>query len=95
MVSLHTEGSNCIFRLIPHRVREPGQRPVLHSGEPQIRGVAWCGPNGQEPWRFTLAAGPEAVCGGQVDWAALMPGDELTGWLIPDHGTKTRGTRAA
>lgn len=61
----------------------------LAGAEPQIRGVAWCGPSGQEPWRFTLAAGPEAVSGGRVDWAALLPGDELTGWLIPDPGTKT------
>lgn len=55
MVGRHTEGSNCIFRLIP----------------------------------LTLEVGREAVAGGRIDWAALLPDDELTGWLVPDSQAKT------
>lgn len=61
----------------------------LADAEPQIRGLAWCGPSGQEPWRFTLEVGRETVAGGRIDWATLLPDDELTGWLVPDSQAKT------
>ena len=68
-----------------------GLRPeeyYLAGAEPQIRGLAWCGPSGQEPWRFTLGVGRPGAPGGRIDWAALLPDDKMTGWLIPDPQAK-------
>jgi hypothetical protein len=31
----------------------------LRPPRPAIRGRAWCGPDGQEPWHFTLLVGQE------------------------------------
>ena len=53
----------------------------LAGTEPRISGVAFCGPSGQERWRFTLVVGKEAASPRQVDWSALLPSDRLTGWL--------------
>lgn len=61
----------------------------LAGAEPQIRGLAWCGPSGQEPWRFTLEVGRAAGPGGRISWAALLPHDGMTGWLIPDPQAMT------
>lgn len=52
--------------------------------QPAIRGRAWCGPSGQEPWRFTLLVGPETRSRDEIDWSALLPSDQLTGWLSPN-----------
>jgi hypothetical protein len=61
----------------------------LAGPEPRIRGVAWCGPSGQEPWRFTLEAGRAAGADNRINWPVLLPGDGMTGWLIPDPRAKT------
>ena len=61
----------------------------LAGDRPQIQGTAWCGPSGQEPWRFTLEVGRAAGPGGRIDWPALLPGDEMTSWLVPDPREKT------
>ena len=61
----------------------------LLGAEPQISGLAWCGPSGQERWRFTLVAGQRATSRDQISWLTLLPGDLLTGWLIPDPQNKT------
>jgi hypothetical protein len=61
----------------------------LTSAERQISGVAWCGPSGQERWRFTLVAGQGAASRDRIDWPALLPGERLTGWLTPDLPKKT------
>jgi GrpB-like predicted nucleotidyltransferase (UPF0157 family) len=55
----------------------------LAAAEPCIRGRAWCGPDGQDHWRFTLLVGPEMRSRAGLDWAALLPGAGLTGWLSP------------
>jgi hypothetical protein len=49
-----------------------------------IRGRAWCGPDGQESWRFTLLVGQDVWSREEVDWSVLLPADRLTGWLSPD-----------
>jgi hypothetical protein len=61
----------------------------LDGAEPRISGLAWCGPSGQEPWRFTLLTGRQATSRDQVNWLALLPGDRLAGWLRPDPQNKT------
>jgi hypothetical protein len=51
--------------------------------EPCIRGRAWCGGTGQEPWRFTLVITPGVGTREEIDWSALLPSDGSTGWLSP------------
>jgi hypothetical protein len=55
----------------------------LQADEPCIRGIAFCGPNGQERWRFTLLVGSRADAPAEIDWTALLPADDVTGWLSP------------
>jgi hypothetical protein len=61
----------------------------LADRESHIGGLAWCGMTGQERWRFTLRLGGQAQSSEQIDWAALLPADHLTGWLTPDLQMKT------
>jgi hypothetical protein len=61
----------------------------LAGAEPRIRGVAWCGQNGQEQWQFTLVTGQRPTPREHIDWPALLPGDHRTGWLTPDPQNKT------
>jgi hypothetical protein len=63
----------------------------LPPEEHDIRGQAWCGPTGQEPWTFRLLVHPDTRSREGIDWSALLPDDELTGWLSPDprHQTMT------
>jgi hypothetical protein len=42
-----------------------------------------------EQWQFTLVLGPRATAREHINWLALLPGDELTGWLTPDPREKT------
>ncbi|GAA1642645.1 hypothetical protein [Actinoplanes couchii] len=51
---------------------------------PSVSGRAWCGDSGQEQWRFVLVLPVGIGSSEQVDWAALLPGDEVTGWLSVD-----------
>jgi hypothetical protein len=61
----------------------------LARAEPRISGVAWCGRNGQEQWQFTLITGQQATPREHINWPALLPSDQLTGWLTPDPQNKT------
>ena len=61
----------------------------LTNAERQVNGVAWCGPDGQERWRFTLIVGHDTTTRDNIDWSALLPGERLTGWLTPDLQNKT------
>jgi hypothetical protein len=56
----------------------------LVAPQPCIRGRAWCGPDGQEAWAFSLLVDPSTRSRADIDWPALLPGDGLTGWLSPD-----------
>jgi hypothetical protein len=57
--------------------------------KPCIRGRAWCGPTGQDNWTFTLILDSHTRSREDIDWAALLPSDQLTGWLSPDLKLKT------
>jgi hypothetical protein len=61
----------------------------LQADESCIRGVAYCGPSGQERWRFTLLVGPGANSAAEIDWASLLPADDVTGWLSPHRRERT------
>lgn len=63
----------------------------LSGSRPVVLGRAWCGPSGQEAWRFTLVAGTRMRSREDIDWPALLPGDRSTGWLSlhPPHKTMT------
>jgi hypothetical protein len=58
----------------------------LSAAVPCVRGRAWCGPSGQERWRFTLILDPGTR---RLDWLALLPDDGLTGWVSPDPQART------
>jgi hypothetical protein len=55
----------------------------LDPPEPCVRGRAWFGPTGQDVWDFTLLLDPATRARSDVDWAALLPDERLTGWLSP------------
>jgi hypothetical protein len=61
----------------------------LLGEEPCIRGRAWCGPSGQESWRFVLLVDPATRSRDEINWSALLPDDRITGWLSPDPQDKT------
>ena len=50
----------------------------LRADKPCIRGTAYCGQSGQDRWRFMLLLGDRRP---KIDWSALLPAEELTGWL--------------
>jgi hypothetical protein len=61
----------------------------LSAPEPQIRGRVWCRGTGQQEWQFTLILDPGSRPGAEIDWPALLPGDDSTGWLSPHPETRT------
>lgn len=61
----------------------------LRAEIPCVRGRAWIGDGRtQEQWDFVLLIGP-AASPPEVDWSALLPGEDTTGWLTPDPIGKT------
>jgi len=65
------------------------ERYDLLPPQPCIRGRAWCGSDGQEPWTFTLLVEQDTRSRAGINWSALLPDDRLTGWLSPDPQHKT------
>lgn len=53
----------------------------------RVTGRAWVGRDGQECWQFALYLGP-ARPREQIDWAAVLPPEDVTGWLSMDFRTK-------
>jgi hypothetical protein len=45
------------------------------------------GQEGQERWQFVLYLGP-ARPREEIDWAAMLPAEDVTGWLKLDFKTK-------
>jgi hypothetical protein len=41
----------------------------------------------QEPWNFVVYLGP-ARSRQEIDWAAMLPGEDVTGWLALDFDSK-------
>jgi hypothetical protein len=61
----------------------------LDGPAPSVRGRAWSGPGGQERWTFALLLDPETRSRETIDWPALLPGDDTTGWLTADPDART------
>jgi hypothetical protein len=62
----------------------------LLGEEKCIRGLAWIGDGRRvEQWNFALLTASDVMAEEEVDWAALLPEDTLTGWLTPDPQRKT------
>lgn len=61
----------------------------LGAEEPCIRGTAYCGPSGQELWRFTLLIGSGAKSPAEIDCISMVPSDDVTGWLSPHTRERT------
>ena len=64
----------------------------LIGGRPTITGGVWLGKSGyrggQEHWRFSLLL-PESIRGEQdIEWAAILPHDDVTGWLWLDQSRR-------
>ncbi|MBE1488744.1 hypothetical protein [Plantactinospora soyae] len=61
----------------------------LDAARPCVRGRAWCGRTGQEDWTFVLLLGRAVASRQDIDWAALLPDENATGWLTPDPRERT------
>ncbi|MER7276133.1 hypothetical protein ABT369_16915 [Dactylosporangium sp. NPDC000244] len=57
--------------------------------KPVIRGRAWFGPDGQQPWEFRLLVDPDTRARNTIDWSALLPGERWAGWLSLDPQRQT------
>jgi hypothetical protein len=70
-------------RLVPEEYDQLGEQKRIH-------GLAWIG-DGRclERWNFTLLTASTVVVKEEIDWAALLPEDTLTGWLTPDPQRKS------
>jgi len=63
----------------------------LGASAPVIEGESWIGlgPRDQERWSFRLFL-PQAVeARSEIEWAQLLPPDDVTGWLTIDREAKT------
>jgi hypothetical protein len=58
----------------------------LKQGQPVITGRVWMARGGrhQEQWRFTLVLAPGIASEANVDWATMLPAEDVTGWLSID-----------
>jgi hypothetical protein len=65
------------------------ERYVLDGSEPRITGRAWicCGPI-QERWNFTLFLPYPITSRREVDWASLLPPENVTRWLALEERDK-------
>lgn len=58
---------------------------VLQDSEPRITGQAWIGSSPREElWEFTLLLSQHYASRDEIDWAALLPSDDVTRWLAVD-----------
>lgn len=59
---------------------------VVHDPTPRIEGRVWIGTGSSayEEWEFTLLVLHPVVSRDEIDWAALLPPDAVTGWLALD-----------
>ena len=62
---------------------------LLDDATPRIVGQAWiCNGPRQDEWEFTLFL-PHAVGSrDEMDWASLLPAENLTKWLVLDQSGK-------
>ena len=61
----------------------------LDSPEPTITGKAWiCNGRKQDIWRFTLFLDKNYPSPQEVDWAGLLPPEEVTCWVAINEAGK-------
>ncbi len=62
---------------------------VLDAPSPCIMGRAWiCTGRMQDIWHFTLFLKHPASSPAEIDWASLLPPDDVTRWLAVDRRGK-------
>jgi hypothetical protein len=63
---------------------------LLDEPTPRIIGIAWIGssPN-VDRWEFTLLLPPSMRSRDQIDWASLLPSDDMTQWISFDESRRT------
>ena len=65
------------------------QQYLVDDTTPRITGRAWiCEGQQQEEWEFTLFLPTVVASRDRVDWAALLPPDNVTRWLAIDSANK-------
>ena len=62
---------------------------LVDDPKPRIMGKVWLGNRPrQAEWRFTLFMPHSAPSPGAVEWASLLPPDDVTHWLMIDQDAK-------
>jgi hypothetical protein len=62
---------------------------LLDDPTPRITGQAWlCFGRQQQEWEFTLLLPTPASSREQIDWAALLPPENVTRWISLDRMAK-------
>lgn len=60
-------------------------RYLLEAPSPRIEGRAWiCNGPRQDEWDFTLILSQPADSSSEIDWASLLPPDDVTEWMDID-----------
>jgi hypothetical protein len=64
---------------------------ILDGPAPRIIGTAWIcnGPGQQDTWEFALLLPRPCPSRDDLDWASLLPPDNMTRWMSFDEGTRT------
>ncbi len=58
---------------------------LLEGPSPCIKGRAWiCNGPRQDEWKFTLFLNHPAGSSSEIDWASLLPAENVTRWLAVD-----------
>jgi hypothetical protein len=66
----------------------PGQY-LLDGNRPRITGTAWiCNGLKQDEWRFTLFLPRRVAAPHEIEWASLLPPQDVTRWLAVDQQAK-------
>jgi hypothetical protein len=62
---------------------------LLNDPRPRITGRAWiCNGPRQDEWKFALFLSHPVRSRDEIDWAALLPADNVTRWLAVDQRGK-------
>jgi hypothetical protein len=58
---------------------------LLEGPSPRIRGRSWiCNGPRQDEWEFTLVLNHPVDSLSEIDWASLLPAENVTRWLTAD-----------
>jgi len=65
------------------------QQYLLTGPEPHIKGLAWiCNGPRQDEWEFVLFLPHPVGSQGEIDWASMLPPENVTRWLALDQHRK-------